>query len=324
MFGIPPSPVWAVHLADLPLSPLWLAGGFVLAGLLAVYGAWRIRDEEIPRVAVMASAFFVASLIHVKVPPTSVHLLLSGLVGVVLGPRAALAIPVGLFLQLVLLGQGGYSTLGVNCCIMVLPALLAWQMFSVLRRTPWLRRQWFRGLLVGVSTGVWVLSTVASIGLFVESRRSGGLEAGWSAASALLLHPLVLAGALLLAVLAVWFERRLENDPEFPIGLLVGEVSVLATALLTCVALLGAGEKDWHSLVLLLFVAHLPIAVIEGTVLGFTVGFLARVKPEMLGMASAAAEAASPPEDGTRYPRSMNGRPEPASEKLGCPVDPAP
>ena len=30
-------------------------------------------------------------------------------------------------------------------------------------------------------------------------------------------------------------------------------------------------------------IIHLPIAVIEGIVLGFTVGFLVRVKPELLG-----------------------------------------
>ena len=48
------------------------------------------------------------------------------------------------------------------------------------------------------------------------------------ASVALTFHPLTLAGALLLAVLAAWAERRLENAPEFPLGLLVGEVAVLA------------------------------------------------------------------------------------------------
>jgi hypothetical protein len=33
-----------------------------------------------------------------------------------------------------------------------------------------------------------------------------------------------------------------------------------------------------------LFVAHLPLAVVEGFVLGFVVSFLARVKPELLGL----------------------------------------
>jgi hypothetical protein len=83
--------------------------------------------------------------------------------------------------------------------------------------------------------------------------------------------------------MAAWVERRLENAPEFSLGLLIGETSVLATAFLICLVLLWGGEEDWHALALLVFVVHLPIAVIEGIILGFTVGFLAKVKPEMLG-----------------------------------------
>src|SRR5919198_257382 len=102
--------LWAVHISDGVLTLPWLTGGFALAALLAVWGAWRIRDEEIPQVAVLTAAFFVASLIHVREGPTSVHLLLNGLVGVVLGWRAAVAIPVGLAMQVALLGHGGFTT----------------------------------------------------------------------------------------------------------------------------------------------------------------------------------------------------------------------
>ena len=46
---------------------------------------------------------------------------------------------------------------------------------------------------------------------------------------------------------------------------------------------------------LISFLAHLPIALIEGIVLAFTVSFLARVKPELLGrttqMSTSAANA---------------------------------
>jgi cobalt/nickel transport system permease protein len=91
-------------------------------------------------------------------------------------------------------------------------------------------------------------------------------------------------------VLAAWWERRLENAPEFPLGLLVGETSVLATVLVQCLVLVGGSNEDWPSLVLLSIVPHLCIAVIEGAVLGFTVGYLARVKPEMLGSVPAPVE----------------------------------
>src|SRR5262249_28062609 len=91
--------LWAVHISDGFLSPEWLAGGLVIAGLLALVGAWRLREEEIPRIALLTAAFFVASSIHLRVGLTSVHLLLNGLVGVLLGWRACLAIPIGLLMQ---------------------------------------------------------------------------------------------------------------------------------------------------------------------------------------------------------------------------------
>src|SRR5438270_4021392 len=135
---------WAVHISDGVLTGPWLAAGFAGAALLLWSACYRVRDDEIPRIALLTSAFFVASLIHIRVGPTSVHLLLNGLVGAVLGRRAALAIPVGLFLQAALLGHGGLTTLGVNSCVLALPALLAWQLFGLLRRVPWVRRPWFR------------------------------------------------------------------------------------------------------------------------------------------------------------------------------------
>jgi cobalt/nickel transport system permease protein len=283
MLGNVLSPLLAVHISDGVLTAPWLAGGFGLAAVLALAGAWRIRDEEIPRVALLTAAFFVASLLHVPVGPSSAHLLLNGLVGVVLGWRAALAIPVGLFLQAALIGHGGFLALGVNSCIMVLPALLAWQLFALLRRVPWVRQPWFRSVLVGVSTLVWTLSLVYSVTLLLGNGLSQLPRPDTTWADYLTFHPLTLAAALAVAAVAAWAERRLENAPEFPVGLLVGEVSVLATVLLQCLALVGGGPEDFHRLAMINFVIHLPIAVVEGIVLGFTVGFLVRVKPEMLG-----------------------------------------
>ena len=74
-----------------------------------------------------------------------------------------------------------------------------------------------------------------------------------------------------------------ENVPEFPIGLFVGAATVLATLALNGVVLVLGGNEDWHRLAVAILIPQLPLAVIEGVVLGFTVGFLARVKPEMLG-----------------------------------------
>src|SRR5947209_20009548 len=146
-----PFALFAVHVSDGVLGWHTVAAGFVLAALLAGLAAWRVREDEIPRIALMTAAFFVASSIHVKLGPTSVHLLLNGLVGVVLGRRAPLAILVGVTLQALLIPHGGISTIGVNTCTEALPALLAGWLFSALHPYPWARHPAFRGALVAFS-----------------------------------------------------------------------------------------------------------------------------------------------------------------------------
>src|SRR5262249_61261427 len=52
---------------------------------------------------------------------------------------------------------------------------------------------------------------------------------------------------------------------------------------LTAVGLSGGGREAWGWLGVLVSLAPLPVAAVEGIIVGFTVSFLARVKPEMLG-----------------------------------------
>jgi ABC-type Co2+ transport system permease subunit len=217
---------------------------------------------------------------------TSVHLLLNGMMGVVLGRRAAVAIPVGVFLQAVLLQHGGYGTMGVNCCVMTLPALVAWQMFVMLGRMPWHRSASFRSALVFVSCLLWLASLVYGVTLLATNHDRSLSALDWIAAHRLVFDPLVIIAIITLAAFATWAERRLGNAAEFAIGLLVGEVAVLLTVLLNVVALMFGGREDWPSLVLLTVVPHAVIAAVEGIVLGFTVAFLARVKPDLLAGSS--------------------------------------
>jgi len=56
----------------------------------------------------------------------------------------------------------------------------------------------------------------------------------------------------------------------------------LLTILLNALFLILGGRANWHSLVAADVSRSLAAAVLEGVILGFTVGFLARVKPEML------------------------------------------
>lgn len=87
--------------------------------------------EDIPRASLLTAVFFVASLIHFPVPPMSVHLMLSGLLGALLGFFAIPAILIGLFFQAVMFGHGGLTTLGVNTVIIGFPALVAHFIFRL-------------------------------------------------------------------------------------------------------------------------------------------------------------------------------------------------
>lgn len=144
-------PLFAVHISDSVLSPIFLGLGFAIALLLILPAMFRVDDDEIPRIGLLTAAFFVASLIHVKLGVTSVHLLLNGLVGVILGRRAPLAIIVALGLQALLLGHGGFTSLGVNAVVMAIPALVARCVFVLLagNRPVLPRRAMIAGFVVG-------------------------------------------------------------------------------------------------------------------------------------------------------------------------------
>ncbi len=144
-----------MHIADGILSLPVVAGGFAASFTITWYCLKRIKDagdprERIPRAALLTAAFFVASLIHVPLPPASVHLVLNGLIGILLGAFAFPAILVGLFFQAVMFGHGGLSTLGVNSLILGIPALLVGWLFHLNRRPDEsFPRTIGRGLLAG-------------------------------------------------------------------------------------------------------------------------------------------------------------------------------
>ncbi len=196
-----------MHISDgvLPLSVT--IGGYAAGAALAAWSARRTHNEEMPKLAVMTAAFFVASLIHVPFGPTSVHLIIPGLTGALLGPSAFLSISLGLLLQSLLFQFGGLTALGANSLMMGLPALACGWLF-----------QKFKGRTI------------------VRQAVTGGV-----------------AGALGTALAAV----------------------ILA-------ALLASGGEDFIGVAKIALLAHVPVFVIEGLVSAFTIGFLARVKPELL------------------------------------------
>jgi cobalt/nickel transport system permease protein len=137
-----------MHISDgvLPLSVT--IGGYVASAGLAAWSARRTRNQDLPKVAVVTAAFFVASLIHIPFGPTSAHLLLPGLAGALLGPAAFLSIGLGLLLQSLLFQFGGLTALGANALMMGLPAVACGWFFQNFKG-----RTQFRQALVGGLAG---------------------------------------------------------------------------------------------------------------------------------------------------------------------------
>ncbi|GGF65492.1 cobalt transporter CbiM [Terasakiella brassicae] len=113
-----------MHIVDGALSnDVVIAGGILAVGGIAL-GLKKMDMEKIPAAGIMAATFFVASLIHVPIGPSSVHLIMNGLAGLILGWTAFPALFVGLLLQALFFGYGGVTVLGVNTVAIALPAVL--------------------------------------------------------------------------------------------------------------------------------------------------------------------------------------------------------
>lgn len=119
-----------MHISEGVLSPAILTGGAALTAIGVGIGLKSIDYEEIPYMGILTAGFFVASLIHLPIGPSSVHLILNGMLGLILGWKAFPAILVGLTLQALLFQFGGITTLGINTLNMALPAVTCYYLFG--------------------------------------------------------------------------------------------------------------------------------------------------------------------------------------------------
>jgi cobalt/nickel transport system permease protein len=101
-----------------------LLAGAALAAAGTALGLKKLEPERLPQAAVFSAAFFVVSMIHVPLWPSSVHLMLTGVMGVMLGWVAFPVVLVALVLQALLFSYGGLTALGINTCIMAAPAVM--------------------------------------------------------------------------------------------------------------------------------------------------------------------------------------------------------
>ncbi|MDR2443999.1 MAG: cobalt transporter CbiM [Deltaproteobacteria bacterium] len=113
-----------MHISEGVLSIPVLASGAVLTVAGVGLGLRRLNIDNLPKTAVMTAAFFTASFIRLQVGPSSVHLMLNGLIGIMMGWAAFPVILIGLLIQALLFQYGGIINLGVNTLNVALPAVL--------------------------------------------------------------------------------------------------------------------------------------------------------------------------------------------------------
>lgn len=123
MFSSPAESV-PMHISEGVLSAPVLIGGGVLTAVGTAVGLKRLDYDRIMNTSILTAAFFVASLVHVPIGPGSVHLVLNGLLGIMLGWSCFPAILIALLLQAIFFQFGGLLVLGVNTFNMAAPALL--------------------------------------------------------------------------------------------------------------------------------------------------------------------------------------------------------
>jgi cobalt/nickel transport system permease protein len=119
-----------MHISEGVLSAPVLVTGAALAAAGISVGLKKMDYQKIPQVAVLSSAFFVASLIHVPIGPSSVHLIINGINGLLLGWLCFPSILVALGLQAILFQFGGITVLGVNTVNMALPGVICYYLFG--------------------------------------------------------------------------------------------------------------------------------------------------------------------------------------------------
>jgi len=195
-----------VHISEGVISGPVLAGGAVISAAGLALGLRNIDYDKLPRVALLSAVFFVASLIHLPVGPSSIHLVLNGLVGLILGWAAFPALFVGLVLQAVLFQFGGLTVLGVNTVTMALPAVLGYYLFAPLLRRDGKTAPVVAAFAAGFSA---IFFSAALTGLSLYFSGEAFLGAAWAIVAAN--FPGMILEGLITAV-AVMFLRKVKPE----------------------------------------------------------------------------------------------------------------
>ncbi|MDR2745816.1 MAG: cobalt transporter CbiM [Treponema sp.] len=192
-----------MHISEGVLSAPVLAAGWAAAAAGMALGLKKTPPEKLPETALVSAVLFIASLVHVPLGPSSIHLTLLGLAGIMLGWSAVPALFIALLLQSFLFQFGGLLSLGVNTTVMGAAALAGGAVF---RLTP--KKLRFPGAFAGAFTAVITGTALVTAALFFS-------DAGLKATAALLFAanlPLAAVEGVISAFALAFLSKILPGD----------------------------------------------------------------------------------------------------------------
>ena len=155
-----------MHISEGVLSTPVIVGSAAILIPLIVNSVRKLQYEDISKVALLSAAFFVISTIHLPIGVTSVHFMMLGVIGIMLGWHSFTALLIALLLQALLIGFGGISSLAVNALNTGVGAMVGFYIYTIFRnKLPFV----ITSFLVG-----FVPILVASVGIAVALMFSNG------------------------------------------------------------------------------------------------------------------------------------------------------
>ena len=149
-----------IHLEDGAFSPLWLlvwslmAAGFIAIALL-VNRRHKIPPRKIAIAAMCVSVGFAAFMVEVPTPVGPVHMNLTPLIGILVGPSLGSLVALVINIFSAAIGHGGWGMIGANTIVNIAEVVLGYYAFRAFRTKAKAGRFW---------SGFWATTIALTVG----------------------------------------------------------------------------------------------------------------------------------------------------------------
>ncbi len=192
-----------MHISEGILSSGMLLTGWAGSVAGISYGLRKTDPDKIIKTALISSAFFLASLVNVRIGPSSTHLTLLAPIGLILGSAVFPAVFTALLLQAVLFHFGGIVVLGANTFIMGTASLSVYILFGqIIRNSEGRLRLMTASFIAGISAVMIGASLTGIFLMMTDVNFSGAVKV------LLIAHlPVALIEGAVTSFLVVWLKK---------------------------------------------------------------------------------------------------------------------